>query len=288
MNRARVMRIVSQRYEIMDEDGTTYNAIAMGKLRKDKAPMVGDFVTYEVFDNQVGIQSIFERENELVRPKIANVDQAMIVMSVKEPDLSQNLLDRLIFQISYANIKPVICFTKLDLAIDDEEVAAIIEEYKNSGYDIYTSSLDEVDENLKSAFKGKITVLTGQSGAGKSSLLNKIDPSFNIDTQAISKALGRGKHTTRHSELHEVYGGWVADTPGFSSMDFTYMDLQRFAQCVPDFKEYKDSCKFNNCIHENEPSCAVKQAVEEGKIPRVRYVNYLDVLEMIKNSKPKY
>ena len=147
---------------------------------------------------------------------------------------------------------------------------------------------NELDKDLSFILKDRITVLTGQSGAGKSSLLNQLDPEFHLAVQEISQALGRGKHTTRHNELHEVSGGLVADTPGFSSLDFSHMDETQLAQSVLEFRPYLGSCRFNDCSHQAEPGCAVKKAVEDGIISKERYKNYLAVLKMIQNRKEQY
>lgn len=286
METGKIVKIISNQYEVLC--GTTLvSCVAMGKLRKGKSPIVGDEVVIERFADQIGIQKILPRRNELRRPPIANVDQAIIVMSCKDPDFSATLIDRLIFQIVYAGIEPVICITKMDL-LSDDEVYQQINDYQTSGYRVYTSSKTKASEAFIAALKGKISVLTGQSGAGKSSLLNRIDPSFHLQTQEISKALGRGKHTTRHCELHEIAGGWVADTPGFSSMDFSHMNPEKLAACIPDFQPYLDRCYFRDCIHMSEPRCAIREALEEGKILPYRYAHYQEIVHMIQQTKKKY
>lgn len=288
MEKARIIKIISNRYEVLDAQGQRVVCVAMGKLRKHQSPVVGDEVEIERFEDQNGIQKIYPRKNELIRPAIANVDQAIIVMSAKDPDFSTVLIDRLIFCVCYANIRPVLCFTKLDLISADDSIHAQIQAYEDCGYEVYRSGKGYASEELMAALRGKISVLTGQSGAGKSSLLNRIDESFHLQTQEISKALGRGKHTTRHCELHEIAQGWVADTPGFSSLDFTNMNIPRLAERIPDFKEYLYTCKFNDCIHENEPDCKIREGVELGKISKDRYTHYLEIVQMIKQAKPKY
>lgn len=283
-----IIKIISNQYEVLDASGKRNLCVAMGKLRKHQSPVVGDMVTIERFSDQIGIQKIQKRKNELIRPAIANVDQAIIVMSCKDPDFSSTLIDRLIFQIVYAGITPILCVTKLDLISEDDPIHKEIEEYRNSGYQVFETGKGYGSEDLCVALKGKISVLTGQSGAGKSSLLNRIEPGFKLQTQEISKALGRGKHTTRHCELHEVAGGWVADTPGFSSMDFSHMEVQTLQERIPDFQPYLFTCKFNDCIHINEPGCRIQEAVEEGNISAQRYEHYKEVVSMIQGYKPKY
>lgn len=288
MNKGTIIKNISNQYEVLMEDGSIQRCIAMGKLRKDKKPLVGDYVLVETFEHQNGIQEILERKNFLIRPAIANVDQALIVMSSKEPDFSPVLIDRLIFLISYANITPVLCITKMDLVDDQDEIYQYIEDYRKSGYDVYLTGKDFDPSDIADCFDNKITVLTGQSGAGKSSLLNRINPEFELHTQVTSKALGRGKHTTRHCQLFPIGKGWVADTPGFSSLDFTKIDGLKLSQVVPDFKEYAGTCKFRDCIHINEPGCSVKMALDEKKISAIRYQNYCDVIQLIRQNKRGY
>jgi ribosome biogenesis GTPase / thiamine phosphate phosphatase len=285
MPKARIIKIISNQYTVFTEDGERLLAIAMGKLRLKKSPVVGDWVLVDELGDKWGIQHVEERFNELTRPLIANVDQAMIVTSLIQPDFSPILLDRLIFLISYANIEPVIVVTKCDLLPSDDPVYQIIAEYQKAGYKVLFTGRDMPVDNIKAALKGKVTVLTGQSGAGKSSLINRIDGSFELITQEISKALGRGKHTTRHSELHYVADGWVADTPGFSSLDFSMIDKDIFRWIVPDFKPYMGKCKFRNCMHENEPGCAVKEAVSKNEVSKIRYENYVECLKMIEEER---
>lgn len=288
MEQGTIIKIISNRYDVRLESKEELLCVAMGKLRKGNTPVVGDHVLVERFADQNGIQKILPRKNELIRPAIANVDQAIIVMSCKDPDFSSTLIDRLIFQIAYAGIKPVLCITKMDLIEDDDLIHREIQIYRDYGYEVYTTSNKVADASLIQAFNHNISVLTGQSGAGKSSLLNAIDPSFQLQTQAISKALGRGKHTTRHCELHPIEQGWVADTPGFSSMDFAHMDIHHLAEVIPDFQPYIGSCKFRDCVHLKEPGCAILEALEQGKIRSDVHLHYQEVVEMIRQYKPKY
>lgn len=285
MKKGRIIKNISNQYEVLTQDNERIQCVAMGKLRKGLTPIVGDYVEYEKLDDKFAIQKVLPRKNELKRPLIANVDQAIVVMSAKDPDFSAALLDRLIFLISYNNIKPVICITKLDLVAKDDPVYDYISDYKQSGYEVYESGKDFSTADIESILKDKVSVLTGQSGAGKSSLINRIDESFAIRTQITSKALGRGKHTTRHCELFPVSGGWLGDTPGFSSLDFQNIDILALQASILDFKPYLGMCKFNDCTHTNEPGCAVKEALEEGKISSIRYKNYCEVVEVIKSNR---
>ena len=285
--KARIVKIVSKDYTLQLEDGSRVVASMMGKVRRQDRPVAGDLVEAEEIDGKYAVSKILPRHSRLIRPAVANVDQALIVMSVKDPDFSTALIDRLSVLIRYAGVRPVLIVTKCDLGIP-EETEREIKEYEAGMIPVLRTAKDTLDPELAGILKGKISVLTGQSGAGKSSLLNTLDPTFRLATQEISKALGRGKHTTRHNELHEVAGGRVADTPGFSSIDFTGITKYELASLIPDFEPYLGSCRFNDCIHWNEPGCGIKQAVEEGKISRTRYANYLQILQIILDRKEKY
>ncbi len=284
---ARIIKIISKNYTVQLETGEKVKAILMGKVRLQTTPVAGDLVEVDYSNQEYTIEKICPRTNRLIRPSIANVDQALIVMSVKDPDFSSTLIDRLSMLIMHANIKPVLIITKTDLGIS-ETIQKEIEEYQNGPMEVLLNAKEELDPSLAKILKDKISVLTGQSGAGKSTLLNSLDPTFHLETQEISKALGRGKHTTRHNELHEVAGGLVADTPGFSSIDFAHIEEDELDQCVIDFVPYLHQCKFNDCRHDKEPGCKIKEEVEKGTIPQTRYKNYLAVLEMIQQRKEKY
>lgn len=283
--RGKIVKIISNRYTVLDENMDLIECRAMGKVRLQKTPLVGDDVEYEKYGDIFGIEKILERKNELIRPAVANIDQAVVVMSAKDPDFSAALVDRICFLIELKGITPVLLITKMDLIKEADPLYAIIEDYRASGIKVVLKSKDFYDEEITDLFKGKISVLTGQSGVGKSSMLNALDPTFRLHTQEISKALGRGKHTTRHTQLHYVCGGWIADTPGFSSLDFSRVDKHELAAAILDFKPYAAKCRFRDCIHVNEPGCAVKQAVENKEISAIRYKNYCDVLKLIKEVK---
>jgi len=277
MNNYKIVKIVSNQYTIY-LDGIREIAVAMGKLRQGEKPIVGDEVEVERIDGKLCIQKVLERKNRLYRPAIANVDQALIVCSAKEPDFSNTLVDRLIFLISYYDIKPIIVITKMDLVKDNDMVYEYIQDYRNSGYKVVLTGKDLALNDIKEVLKDKVSVLTGQSGAGKSTLLNRLDSSFALATQEISKALNRGKHTTRHSELYEVASGWLADTPGFSSLDFSYINGYDLSRKIPDFN--LDGCRFKDCMHINEPNCVIKDAVNKKMISKYRYQNYLEVVNL--------
>ena len=268
----RIIKQISNDYTVLSNNNY-YICKARGKFRNlNLKPLVGDIVEFD--DNNNYILKINNRKNELVRPPISNVDQAIIVTSVKNPDFSSNLLDKLINVIEYNNIKPIICITKMDLLNNNEldEINEFINYYKSIGYEVYFNT--EINK-LKNIFKDKITVFTGQSGAGKSTLLNKLDSNLNIKTDEISYSLGRGKHTTRHTELISILGGMIADTPGFSSLDFIGMTNSDIRDNFIEFNLYRDKCKYQDCMHDKENDCYVKDKVEDNTILKSRYENYI-------------
>ncbi|CAM2795022.1 ribosome small subunit-dependent GTPase A [Erysipelothrix tonsillarum] len=282
MKEAVITRIVSNRYSVYF-DGEFIIATAMGKLRLGDKPIVGDHVHVEELDGKWVIQKVLERRNQLIRPLVANVDQALIVMSAKEPDFSFTLVNRLIFLVALQNINPIIIVSKGDLA-DADLKKAITAEYENHGYTVIMSGQDISTEPLEALMKNKISVLAGQSGVGKSSILNRISDDLELNTQEISKALGRGRHTTRHNQIYPLCGGWIADTPGFSSLDFSTVDPMELSQSVPDFVPYIGGCKYRDCMHIQEPGCIIKEKVESGEISKQRHQDYLDCLTLIKEE----
>ena len=271
-----IIKIISNDYTILSEN-KLYICKARGKFRKEKiTPLVGDYCNFD--PEKKYIIEILKRKNELIRPPVSNIDQAFIITSVKEPDFSSNLLDKLLCIIEFNNIKPIICFTKLDLLTKAEEknINEIINYYKKIGYEVYLNT--ELDK-IKKTFKNKKTVFTGQSGAGKSTLLNKINPNLNLKTDEISLALGRGKHTTRHVELLDIYEGLIADTPGFSSLEFIDMSNSDIRDNFIEFNIYRDKCEYKDCMHTKETKCEIKKELENGNIMKSRYENYLKFLK---------
>ncbi|MBN8199538.1 MULTISPECIES: ribosome small subunit-dependent GTPase A [Bacillaceae] len=265
-----------------------------GVFRKNKVnPLVGDEVVFQAESITEGyILEVKERKNELIRPPIANVDQAILVFSAVEPGFSTSLLDRFLVLVEFNYIKPIICITKIDLTDEDEykEIQQYASDYRKAGYDVLLTS-SETEEGVKELMpylEGEISVFAGQSGVGKSSLLNVLRPDLELKTNDISSHLGRGKHTTRHVELIEVGKGLVADTPGFSSLEFTDIELEDLNYCFPEIQEKSDLCKFRGCLHMAEPKCAVKAASENGEIPSYRYEHYKTFLQEIKDRKPRY
>ena len=271
--KGRIIKNISNDYTI-DANHILYTCKPRGKFRiNNMTPLVGDIVTFDEINYY--ITDIEPRKNKLIRPSIANIDAAVIVTSVKKPDFDSHLLDKTLTIISYNNITPIIYFTKLDL-LNDEELIVItkyIDYYKKIGYQVAIKP----DELLK-LVENKTIVFTGQSGAGKSTLLNKIAPHLKLKTDEISDALGRGKHTTRHTELYDVNGTFIADTPGFSKIDFydmTKMDIRDNMKEMFDNLEY---CKYSDCMHINEDGCHVIKLVTKGEIIPSRYDNYLNFI----------
>lgn len=267
----KIIKQISNDYTILIED-KIYVCKPRGKFRKmNLTPLVGDEVK---INDENYIIEILPRKNELTRPSISNIDEAVIITSLKKPDFSSNLLDKLLAIIEYNNIKPIIIFTKYDLLEEPEkkEIEIYIDYYKKIGYEVY---INNELEKISNIFKDKVSVFTGQTGAGKSTLLNNLNKELNLKTDEISQALGRGKHTTRHTELLKVAGGLVADTPGFSAIDFKNMTNEDIRDNFVEFNKYRHECPFNDCMHIHEKGCNVRKKVEEGTILKSRYENYL-------------
>ncbi len=274
MTNGRIVKIVSNDYTVVTAKGRiTCKPKGVFRLHGE-VPMVGDIVT--VSDENV-ITKIHPRKNQLYRPFVSNVDQVVVVISVRQPNLSSYLLDKLLVIIAYENIKPIICFTKIDLLEDKQSLHAFKQYYQTIGYEVFTNENNEILQ----VFSDKVTVFAGQTGVGKSSLLNQLDNRLKIKTDEISLALGRGKHTTRHVELYEIGGGYVADTPGFSALDFRTMTAEDIRDNVAEFALYREKCQYRDCYHIREDKCYVKKMLAEGKILKSRYQNYLKFMEEV-------
>ena len=270
----RIIKNISNDY-VVKVDNKLYTCKPRGKFRiSNLTPLVGDIV--EIDNNNNYIIDIKKRKNSLIRPSVSNIDKAIIVTSVK-PKLDTNLLDKLLVLTMYNNIEPVICFTKLDLLNLEElkEINSIINYYESIGY--VTVKNTQIDK-IKSILKNNLSVFVGQSGAGKSSLLNKLDSKLELKTNEISKALGRGKHTTRHVELFEVCEGLVVDTPGFSSLDLSSLSNMDIRDNMKEMFDNLDKCKYRDCMHYKEDGCYVKSLVDDNVIMKSRYDNYISFL----------
>lgn len=294
MPKGLIVKALSGFYYVEDNDSKkVYECRSRGVFRNiNISPLVGDRVTFQFDENEKGlITEVDKRTNELVRPQIANVDQVLLVFSVKKPDFNQPLLDRFLAIIECFNVKPIIVLTKTDL-LNGDEVDKYINYYQSIGYKIIkTSKFDEKSiAEFCLALENKISVLAGQSGVGKSSILNAINPEFQLVTDEISKALGRGKHTTRHVELFKVADGLLADTPGFSSLDFSdfNIDVNQLSQAFIDYFKLSENCKFRCCTHINEPGCAVKARLKENEVYDNRYGNYKNFIDEILNQRVVY
>lgn len=274
-------------YYIKTKDGIIESR-ARGIFREENlTPLVGDRVKIRINeeDNSGYIEEILERKNELIRPPVANISQAIIVMSIKKPDINTWLLDKFLIMAEHKNLNIIICLNKMDLS--EKEIIHIKNIYETVGYKVLiTSSKENIGiENLMAYLKEHITVFAGPSGVGKSSLLNKVNPQFNRETGDVSAKSKRGKHTTRSVELLELgENTYVLDTPGFSSLDLSFIeDPSSLREYFKEIKKYGQECRFLSCLHDKEPDCAVKRYVVEGVISKERYDNYLRLLEEIKN-----
>ncbi len=300
-------------YQVKSQEGL-YICKIRGKMRlADHGVLAGDHVTFSDYghltiDNkdhiyfglpQGMIKEILPRKNFLDRPKIANVDQALLVLALTQPSPDWNLLDRMLAVSLHKQITPVICINKWDLTEEDGELSEDIKEtidllqiYRKAGFQVYCISarIKSGIDALESALKGKTTVVAGPSGVGKSSLLNAIRPELSLQTGDISNRLQRGKHTTRHVEMMLLpENTFVADTPGFSLLDLSEsLQPQHLAKYYPEFEPYRNNCRFESCVHDKEPGCCVKEAVGEGSVNQLRYDSYLKLLHEIKEREVKY
>lgn len=268
-----------------------YECKAKGIFRNKKIkPLVGDNVEIDILDeeNHIGnIIKITERTNELIRPAVANIDQSLVVFAVMRPDPNINLLDRFLVMMERQEIPVVICFNKVDL-VGEEEMLQLKDIYVHAGYHVvFTSTINGNGvEDVKRILQGKTTAFAGPSGVGKSSMLNAVIPDAHSETGGISEKIGRGKNTTRHTELfHLEDDTYIMDTPGFTSLYTNDFEKEYLKDYFPEFRGYEGKCRFNGCIHENEPDCAVKEAVADSIISKSRYENYLLMLDEIKSRK---
>ena len=268
-----------------------YECRAKGIFRKDHVkPLVGDNVEIDILDEQEktgNLIKILPRKNTLIIPAVANIDQTLVIFAVSGPKPNLNLLDRFLVMMRWQNVDTIICFNKKDLG-SEEDCQALAEIYKGCKSQILFVSAGKHEgiEKIAGLLEGKTTTVAGPSGVGKSSLINLLCPEANMETGEISRKIDRGKHTTRHSELfHMGNGTYLLDTPGFSSLNLPEMEKEELQELFPEFYEFEPYCRFQGCVHDREPDCGVKEAVEKGSISRVRYESYVDMLHEIKDRR---
>lgn len=299
--RGKILKGIAGFYYIETVEEKIYECKAKGIFRKDNIkPLVGDDANIDIIDEEKRLGNITEilpRKSQLLRPPVANVDQAVILFAIVKPNPSFNLLDRFLIMMRGQNLPVIICFNKQDIATKEEQ-EELTKAYEKCGYKVLFISVKEekgLDE-LKALLKGKTTTLAGPSGVGKSSLLNKLVPDADMQTGELSKKIERGKNTTRHSELFYVkelsdgdgFDTFVIDTPGFTSLELRDVTKENLMEYYPEFEEYEPQCRFGGCSHIAEPDCGVKKALEEGKISRVRYENYKVLYDELRNARPDY
>ncbi len=268
-----------------------YECKAKGIFRKEgKKPLVGDNVEIDLLseeDKEGNIRAILPRKNELIRPAVANVDQALVVFAMQRPKPHFNLLDRFLVMMERKDIPVILCFNKRDIATEDD-MNSLRKIYQSSGYQVIfiSARMEECIDEIRKTLKGKTTTVAGPSGVGKSSLINCLQKNIRMETGDISRKIDRGKHTTRHSELIEVdEDAYIMDTPGFSSLYVNDFRKEELKYCFPEFAAYEGKCKFNGCDHVHEPDCAVKAALSEEKIHMVRYQSYLELYKELKDKR---
>jgi len=301
MSKNEQYRIIEERknYYVVDtEEYGQVRAVLKGAIRKKHRRLaVGDFVVIDLFDPEKGeavVRSVAPRTNELPRPLVANIDQVIFINCFKEPALEYSYIDRFLFAASVNDIPVKMVFNKIDLLDEEEaeELEEVCELYRYFGYDVRSSSMNHPNtvEMIREMCHGKLTVFAGPSGVGKSSLLSKLFPDREFITDELSEHISRGKNTTTHTSLLLFNDGesYVADTPGFSMMKMPKIDADRVKYHFPEVSEIGEVCRFNNCNHDNEPGCAVKDAVETGEIPDARYANYLELLNLMRGAAKDY
>ena len=287
----KIVKGIAGFYYVHVAESGIYECKAKGAFRNQKVkPLVGDNVRLEVLDEEQkkgNIEEILPRKNELIRPAVANIDQALVIFAAAKPKPNFNLLDRFLILMQYQKVPAVVCFTKQDM-VDAEELQLLKNTYESAGYQvIFTSAAKEEGiQAVRDLLKGKTTTVAGPSGVGKSSLINLLSPEAEMETGDISRKIERGKHTTRHSELFALdENTFICDTPGFSSIYLPEMEKEELGIYFPEIAEYEPFCRFQGCAHIHEPGCGVKEALEEKKISPIRYDNYKLLYEELKDKR---
>ena len=287
----KIIKGIAGFYYVKCDDGITYECKAKGVFRKDhRKPLVGVDVYMDVIDEQkhIGnIRELLERKNELIRPAVANIDQALVIFAAAAPEPNLGLLDRFLIQMEYAGIDTIICFNKIDL-VENAEEARLRKIYESAGYQVLTISAANKEgiAQIEEVLKGKVTTVAGPSGVGKSTLVNCLQNETVMETGDISAKIERGKHTTRHSQLMEIdKDTYIFDTPGFSSLSVSELLPEELKACFPEFQRYEDTCRFLGCAHIHEPDCGVKEALAAGEISKERYEDYVNLYTECKDKR---
>ncbi len=287
----KIMKGIAGFYYVGVAESGVYECKAKGIFRKDKIkPLVGDDVEIEVLNEEEklgNIVKILPRRSELIRPAVANIDQALVIFAAREPKPNLSLLDRFLVIMEKQDVPVIICFNKQDLC-DEEEVGRLKEIYEACGYPVVLASAKQGEgiEEIKALLRGKTTTVAGPSGVGKSSLTNLLQNEVQMETGEISKKLGRGRHTTRHSQIIQIEEDtWLYDTPGFTSFYVEEIEKEELRFYFREFSKYEGTCRFQGCTHTHEPGCMVKNALEEGKISKERYENYLELYGELKEKR---
>ena len=278
-------------YYVRCTDGIVYECKAKGVFRKDhKKPLVGDRVSMDILDQDKALGHILEimdRKNELIRPAVANIDQAMVIFAAAHPMPNLGLLDRFLIQMEHYNIPTIICFNKVDL-VSNADLEYLQQVYEKAGYRtvLISAKKEQGIDLVRELLRGKVTTVAGPSGVGKSTLINLLQDRVIMETGSVSEKIARGKHTTRHSELLEIdRDTFIFDTPGFSSLDVSYLLPEELENCFPEVRRYRDKCRFLGCAHIHEPDCGVKQALTLGEVSKERYDDYVNLYAECKNKR---